>query len=265
MYKVFNQLTGLYDECTDIDQAKVVFSNNINAFVEGRNTVKQVIPTDIQSWSTDMDFAKECYRQFFNMEPVNFIYVYSIFNLDNETITARCFKDIIEPMGRHERLIKVSGTTFLEAYESQPDEFAHAIAFDINTHHKTFFYNYNDDGNGNTLMYKYDYKKYELYGTYDLLASTYMNNLLTTLPEKYTEILNKHIDVKNGMQYHGQRPHGYIVEFTEKSNVITNINYADELAQFKEDCKKYVNVIYEASDENGNITTQIVGISDWTF
>lgn len=246
MYKVFNHLSGAYEDMDSVESAKTRYKEFINEFVVQNVLTK--IPAPKQNWDQDCAIAMSEYARIFG-KPISVEYNYTVFDIENGIAKARCFSgwsDLGKP-----QLLKVGSDELLEVYELSDEEpNQYSFTYDFVTKQKK--YKYFNEG---TSYIKKDAV------TNEVLAVT--NTMGTDLPEDKKALLDNYPEIKQRMFQHAPREYGYVVEYYEDAILIDNPDLETQKAAALSDIKSRTNVIIEVPDEQGLITTQVVDTTDW--
>lgn len=257
MYKVFNQLKGQYDLASDLEHAKTLYSDNYNAFIAPRvQSVTTHIPSQNQVWNTDVKKVEKFYEDTFKVKSAG-RYTGTGFNLDTEETL---FREVtfdnpltvtkIDNSGNITDLIRVFDANDLEGIGY------YGYVIDLNDpYNRVAKYKVIRADDGDIIFSKRDYK------TDEIMSETSMTH--GKVPSKYAAVLDKYPQVKNNILAHGQRPHGYIVYYHEKVDLIDNPIYNNTVEQIKQEAFKHINVIFETINSDGHIITEVVDTANW--
>lgn len=241
MYKVFNMNTGLYEDQASLEDAIATHNQLVSDYV--LPLLKEKIPSETQLWDGEKQLAESFYQTFFGAY-VPSKYDYTNFDIQNGQLKSRCF---VFEGNEIKWLIKVNGALVLEVYELCSDEPNQmSITYDLNTKQPVFKYFFE-----NGVFVKKDFY------TNEVLATT----VTGPLPSEYQALLDNYPDIKDLVTLHGQRSYGYVVEYVEPMVMVDNPNVEVERAELVAEGKRRANIIFEAPNEQGLITTQIIDTS----
>lgn len=240
MYKVFDTMKGVYIEAKSIEDAQQLHNELVNIYV--KSLAQKLILSEQQVWSADKAFAESSYENFFGFK-TQLQYLYTVFDLTNGVIKSRCF---VSP---DTHLVKVLNEELFEIYGQYiGDEMYQTFSYNLETKEKLFGYKY---ANG-------EIEKYDI-ATGQLVAKTFGGDF----PSEVNTLLDQYPDVKATATQWGERPYGYMVEYQESGVMIPNPLYEEQANAATAEIKSRTNVIIEAPDEQGLITTQVVDTTDW--
>jgi hypothetical protein len=243
MYKVFDTILGQYQDAISIDEAKYLYQQLINKFVSSVNVPKE-IPADIQIWNTQQEAANTFYEAFFGIKQEG-TYAYSNFHLQTGQVINRCFIYSTNVLIK----VRVADNSILEIYQLKSDEPNQlSVTYDLSTKEPVFKYFID----GNVFIKKDATTGVEL-------ARTFIGQPT----EEFTVLLQSYPDVANKVAQYGVKDYGYVVEFCEDIQTIPNPNYEQHIADIRNEAMNRNNVIFEAPNDAGLITTQVVDTSEW--